>query len=1025
MNKYFFEKKNGLPQLTLIFFLFALQSFAVKGASIITLPIKNHRIGDLSKNEPDVLYKKALALYSKEDYMKALVKFSRTINEFPKYDRNDGVKFFIGNSLEKIGMDKVASKNYVKLIEMYPESPVVPFANLGLLKIAYRNGSSDVEVLYKKITKSISPDSLKFHALYYYGEDCLKKGKNNEAANCFMKIPETHPEYLFAQHSLAIALSKIDKTDPGIILALDNVIAKNPSGKYEKEIVNRSYLFLGYTYYEGSVGSQKKLAAAVAALRKVPENSIYYTNALIGIAWTALNAGQWPDCIASSQRLRMYTNDNLYRVESMLLEAYCYMLDKKFVIARNLLVRAIEVIEKGTNGESETLKRNYSLTKKKYLNLALRIDSLVNVGFHNVDKKSFEILSKTQTDFKIELDDLLKNIEIQKHDDLFNRSENEIKEDVEYALSKVNKNIGVKTEHKVLEKATEEISDVGGEMKKLQEQLRSLEAEDSSPMVSKVIKKKFELKTDDVYLDKSTPLLILSGDDAKKRMKNLSEREMLKAGSHDDNEEFTFYQDYCKKYGKFRLNKKWDINERYIVKCVDSEDKPIPFAKVDIYNKRSSRSLFNAKTLANGEIVLFPYMDLDEDYTDIESYYAKVNGREAHAFIKGPESLLLLKEKGARVLSDTIPVQICFLLDATGSMKDEINELKDVIFSIHHRIISSPTKPQVSFSTVAYRDISDAFHFKDFDFTDDIDQFQENLEEIEAGGGGDYPEDLDKGLEITLENLSWKKGALKFVFLIGDAPPHLDYDREKDYVWAMNKAREEGIMICPIGASGLKPIGEFIYRQIGVLTNGEFIFLHYGENGESDGGGTTSDPGKVSHHTGSNYNVKKLDDIVVNIISKELSYVTDKEQIVYSVPEPKTESGFLDSRIENILGQIFSQNIKESLKDDKIVISPFTYKDSIFTSLSDHLWETTIEKVTELSKMQVLERQRVEEIFKEHSLDMSGATGLGGESNIGKLFSSDYMILSSLKFLGSVRVCHMRLVDCKNGAIISAARIKL
>lgn len=710
----------------------------------------------------------------------------------------------------------------------------------------------------------------------------------------------------------------------------------------------------------------------------------------------------------------------------MLLESYCYMMDKKWISAMPLLERAKRKVEEASIKKIGYYNNGLIENRKEYSKYSMVIDSIFKNYKNLIDKREIEGLAKYQIELKVKIDSLETEKERLLTITYFCREKDEIDKDIDFALGKVSKNVGVKSSMKVLEKSVENIASVDNEMLKLQEQLMVLEESESTGSFSSSPKKEKRHKTE-VYeerIEYDSDYKEIIGDKAKDRLATLNKKSMIKAASHDDNEEFTFYQDYCKEYNDYRI-KSWNINERFIIKCVDSENNTIPFAKVDIYYKNSSKILFSATTMANGEIVLFPYMDLGNDYREIKNYYARVNGGDGFSFKKDAESLILLKQKKPRVIPDKIPVQVTFLLDATGSMKDEINELKDVIFSIHHRITSNVLKPEISFATVAYRDVTDNYHYKKFDFTDDIDQFQINLENIRAGGGGDYPEDLDKGLEVTLDQLSWKKDALKFVFLIGDAPPHLDYNREKDYVWGMKKARKEGIMICPIGASGLKPIGEFIYRQIGVITNGEFIFLHYGESGESSGKGTFSDPGRVSHHTGSNYNVKRLDDIVVNIINNELGYVTEKEKITYTVPQAKTDGDFLDSRLENLLGQVFDRNVVEKLKDRKVVISPFSYKDSIFTSLSDYLWETSIEKVTLLTPLQVIERQKIEAILKEHSLDMSGLTETEGESKVGKLFSSDYMIFSSLKFLGSIRVCHMRLVDCKNGEVLSAARVKL
>ncbi len=75
--------------------------------------------------------------------------------------------------------------------------------------------------------------------------------------------------------------------------------------------------------------------------------------------------------------------------------------------------------------------------------------------------------------------------------------------------------------------------------------------------------------------------------------------------------------------------------------------------------------------------------------------------------------------------------------------------------------------------------------------------------------------------------------------------------------------------------------------------------------------------------------------------------------------------------------------------------------------------------------MQVVERRRLEAILREHALDLTGVTERDGSADIGKLLSADLLLLSRLHFLGAVRMCHMRLVECTSGRMLAAARVRL
>jgi hypothetical protein len=496
----------------------------------------------------------------------------------------------------------------------------------------------------------------------------------------------------------------------------------------------------------------------------------------------------------------------------------------------------------------------------------------------------------------------------------------------------------------------------------------------------------------------------------------------VKAASHDDNEEFPFYQEYCKKNASaFTLPLSWDVSQRFVIKVMDEDSNCIPHTRVEVMRKK--KVLFSAATQASGEIVLFPLMDLGKKFKSLTKYTVRVKGKYKYTPEKRLDFQVPVVLQEQRKLPARIPVQICFLLDATGSMKDEIQKLKDVIFSIHARIQKLPSNPELEFSTVAYKDVTDDWLVLGRPFTANIDTFQLNLEDVRASGGGDYPEDLGSGLAYTLDSLKWKDNAVMFIFLIADAPPHVDYKTDKDYAWGMKQCRKRGIMLTSVGASGLRPVGEFIFRQMSVITNGRFVFLHYGEQGESEGAATAADPGKVSHHTGSNYNVRRLDDIVVDIITRELGYLTPAGKIVHAFPQPKMESELLDIRIENLLRQVIRPPVNTQAK--KVVLTPVESVDGSMNALSEYLWDLAIEKIPEVSSLTVVERKKLEDIMKEHKLDMSGVTETGGASKIGGLLSADYIIFSRLHFLGAVRVCHMRLVDLAQGAMIAAARVKL
>ena len=167
------------------------------------------------------------------------------------------------------------------------------------------------------------------------------------------------------------------------------------------------------------------------------------------------------------------------------------------------------------------------------------------------------------------------------------------------------------------------------------------------------------------------------------------------------------------------------------------------------------------------------------------------------------------------------------MIDATGSMGDEIGKLKATLRTIASEVAQLPSRPDLCFGLVAYRDKGDQFLLRRHDLTNDLHAFQSVLNALQAGGGGDYPEAMNEALHDTVHQLSWRgNGTTRLVFLLADAPPHLDYGGPQ-YDDDMLAALGKGIKIFGVGACGLDKQGEYIQRQIAQYTGGRFVFLTY------------------------------------------------------------------------------------------------------------------------------------------------------------------------------------------------------
>lgn len=188
---------------------------------------------------------------------------------------------------------------------------------------------------------------------------------------------------------------------------------------------------------------------------------------------------------------------------------------------------------------------------------------------------------------------------------------------------------------------------------------------------------------------------------------------------------------------------------------------------------------------------------------------------------------LFLGVQGPAVAQAAPRIDVVFLLDATGSMGDEIGAVKEKIRDMISDIALGEPTPDVRFGIVAYRDREDEYVTRSYPLTRDIDQIVDDLDQIDANGGGDYPESLNEGLHMAVSEMVWDARAARLVFLIADAPPHMDYEDDYDYRDEVQIASEAGIVVHAIGASGLDEEGERVFRDIADGTQGAFQWLVY------------------------------------------------------------------------------------------------------------------------------------------------------------------------------------------------------
>jgi Mg-chelatase subunit ChlD len=169
-------------------------------------------------------------------------------------------------------------------------------------------------------------------------------------------------------------------------------------------------------------------------------------------------------------------------------------------------------------------------------------------------------------------------------------------------------------------------------------------------------------------------------------------------------------------------------------------------------------------------------------------------------------------------------VEVVFVLDTTGSMGGLIHAAKEKIWSIASTLAQAQQTPEISMGLVAYRDRGDAYVTRVVDLDRDLDSMYAQLMDFAADGGGDGPEAVNEALEAAIERMSWStdQNTYRVVFLVGDAPPHMDYQDDVKYPQIVAAAAAKGIVINTIQCGSMSDTVA-PWRHIAALGGGRYF----------------------------------------------------------------------------------------------------------------------------------------------------------------------------------------------------------
>ncbi|MBI5647572.1 MAG: OmpA family protein [Ignavibacteriae bacterium] len=186
--------------------------------------------------------------------------------------------------------------------------------------------------------------------------------------------------------------------------------------------------------------------------------------------------------------------------------------------------------------------------------------------------------------------------------------------------------------------------------------------------------------------------------------------------------------------------------------------------KATIISARSTRPERVTVEIRSVDISRFPVADVIIDARDsVGNYFSGLKKTDLILYQDGmPVSIQDISTISA---SNSVPVDIVFVVDQTGSMRQEVNEVKNNIFEFTQRLSQRGVDYRLGLIT-----FSDRIERRK-ELTEDVNVFITYIDNIAIGGGGDNPENALEGLSEGT-TLRFRQSAQRIFILITDAPFH-------------------------------------------------------------------------------------------------------------------------------------------------------------------------------------------------------------------------------------------------------------
>lgn len=407
----------------------------------------------------------------------------------------------------------------------------------------------------------------------------------------------------------------------------------------------------------------------------------------------------------------------------------------------------------------------------------------------------------------------------------------------------------------------------------------------------------------------------------------------LTAGEVNDFSKWDLWTDLSKdELENHRKNWKISPLERYAVQLINKDKKVVIDANVKLCTKKGE-VIWESKTDNTGNVNLWVNL-YEED--EIPAFIEVKINNEKYTFqniVKFNNGINILEVPVVCEVPEKI--EILFVVDATGSMGDEIDylkaELENVILSVQDKVGSS----DINLGSLFYRCKGNSYTTRKSKFSGNFDNTIKFVNKQQAGEGGD--EAVEIALKESINDFDWSPNAnSRIIFLILDEAPSISDDNIKTIQKAVKEASVKGIKIIPVVASGLsydqdKSL-EYLMRSIALATSGTYVCL----TDHSGVGSSHTDPSvdefdaeflnKLFLRLIYQYSYMNSCDTDYSDLMKEITDTTLVEIIEHVV----LDSTFIEECPEDSIDSVYISTPREIIEDNTETETNNEYEENVF-----------------------------------------------------------------------------------------------